>query len=266
MNQRCKVLVVDDEAPARRLARSLLAEMDDVEVIGDEASGQAAIEAIQQQRPDIVLLDVQMPGLDGFGVLGAVGVANMPVIIFVTAYEQYALKAFDVHAVDYLLKPFDNERFRIAIDRAVTRVRTGRSAEISARLEDLLEDLSRDRKPARIALKIDGRHLLVDATAIDCIEVADKVLLVSTPDRVYRVRETLNAMERRLDSRQFVRIHRSAIVNVARVKEIQSWFQGDFVIILHNGKRLVSGRAYRDVVRGFLARSSGRQATMVEDD
>jgi two-component system, LytTR family, response regulator len=255
MSPRCRVLIVDDEAPARRLARSLLAEMDEVEVIGDAASGQAAVDAIRQLRPDIVLLDVQMPGLDGFGVVVAVGVPNMPAVIFVTAYERYALKAFDVHAVDYLLKPFDHGRFRTAMERAIVRARSGRSSELSGRLETLLNQLARDRSADRITLKVDDRHILIDAATIDCIEVSDKVVLVQTAEQIYRVRETLNRIERRLPSEQFVRIHRSVIVNIKRVKEIQPWFQGDYVLILNNGKRLMSGRAYRDVVRRFTARS-----------
>jgi two-component system LytT family response regulator len=255
MTPRCRVLVVDDEAPARRLARSLLAEMDEVEVIGDAARGQTAVDAIRQLRPDIVLLDVQMPGLDGFGVVAAVGVSNMPAVIFVTAYERYALKAFEVHAVDYLLKPFDHGRFRTAMERAIVRVRSGRSSELSGRLEMLLNRLARDRSPDRITLKVDHRHILIDAATIDCIEVSDKVVLVQTAEQIYRVRETLNRIERRLPPGQFVRIHRSVIVNIKRVKEIQTWFQGDYVLILNNGKRVMSGRAYRDVVRRFTARS-----------
>jgi two-component system LytT family response regulator len=255
MTPRCRVLVVDDEAPARRLARSLLAEMDEVEVIGDAARGQTAVDAIRQLRPDIVLLDVQMPGLDGFGVVAAVGVSNMPAVIFVTAYERYALKAFEVHAVDYLLKPFDHGRFRTAMERAIVRVRSGRSSELSGRLEMLLNRLARDRSPDRITLKVDHRHILIDAATIDCIEVSDKVVLVQTAEQIYRVRETLNRIERRLPPEQFVRIHRSVIVNIKRVKEIQTWFQGDYVLILNNGKRVMSGRAYRDVVRRFTARS-----------
>lgn len=255
MTPRCRVLVVDDEAPARRLARSLLSEMDEVEVVGDAASGQAAVDAIRHLRPDIVLLDVQMPGLDGFGVVAAVGAPSMPAVIFVTAYERYALRAFDVHAVDYLLKPFDDERFRTAMDRAIVRVRSGRSSELSGRLETLLNRLARGRSPDLLALKIDDRHVLIDAATIDCIEVSDKVVIVQTAEQVYRVRETLNRIERRLPSEQFVRIHRSVIVNINRVKEIQPWFQGDFVLILKNGKRFMSGRAYRDVVRRFTARS-----------
>ena len=255
MNPRCRVLVVDDEAPARRLARSLLAEMDEVEIIGDAASGQAAVDAIRQLRPDIVLLDVQMPGVDGFGVVAAVGVPSMPAVVFVTAYERYALRAFDVHAVDYLLKPFDNGRFRTAMERAIVRVRSGRSSELAGRLETLLNQLARDRSADRITLKVDGRHILIDAATIDCIEVSDKVAIVYTAEQTYRVRETLDRIERRLPSEQFVRIHRSVIVNIKRVREIQPWFQGDYVLILQNGKRLMSGRAYRNVVRRFTARS-----------
>ncbi|HYK10604.1 MAG TPA: LytTR family DNA-binding domain-containing protein [Gemmatimonadales bacterium] len=255
MSPRCRVLVVDDEAPARRMARSLLAEMDDVEVIGDAASGQTAVDLIQRLQPDIVLLDVQMPGLDGFGVVATVGVRSMPAVIFVTAYERYALRAFDVHAVDYLLKPFDNERFRTALERAIVRVRGGGSSELSGRLEALLNRLARDRSPDRLTVKIDGRHILIDAATIDYIEVSDKVVIVQTAEQAYRVRETLNRIEQRLSSEDFVRIHRSVIVNITRVKEIQPWFQGDYVLILKNGKRLMSGRAYRDVVRRITARS-----------
>jgi two-component system LytT family response regulator len=255
MSSRCRVLVVDDEAPARRLALSLLTEMEEVEVIGDAASGHAAVEAIRRLRPDIVLLDVQMPGLDGFGVVAAVGVASMPAVIFVTAYERYALRAFDVHAVDYLLKPFDNGRFRTAMERAIVRVRSGRSSELSGQLETLLNRLARDRSPDLIALKVEDRHILIDAATIDCIEVSDKVVIVQTAEQTYRVRETLNRIEQRLPPEQFVRIHRSVIVNIKRVKEIQPWFQGDYVLILKNGKRFMSGRAYRDVVRRFTARS-----------
>jgi two-component system LytT family response regulator len=255
MSLRCRVLIVDDEAPARRLARSLLAEMDEVEVVGEAASGHAAVDAIREFRPDIVLLDVQMPGLDGFGVVAAVGALSMPTVIFVTAYERYALRAFDVHAVDYLLKPFDNQRFRTAMERAIVRVRSGRSSELSGRLETLLDRLTRDRSPDLITVKVDDRHLLIDVATIDCIEVSDKVVIVQTAEQTYRVRETLNRIEQRLAAEQFVRIHRSVIVNIKRVKEIQPWFQGDYVLILKNGKRLMSGRAYRDVVRRFTAQS-----------
>jgi two-component system LytT family response regulator len=160
-----------------------------------------------------------------------------------------------VHAVDYLLKPFDHGRFRTAMERAIVRVRSGRSSELSGRLEMLLNRLARDRSPDRITLKVDHRHILIDAATIDCIEVSDKVVLVQTAEQIYRVRETLNRIERRLPSEQFVRIHRSVIVNIKRVKEIQTWFQGDYVLILNNGKRVMSGRAYRDVVRRFTARS-----------
>jgi two-component system LytT family response regulator len=160
-----------------------------------------------------------------------------------------------VHAVDYLLKPFDNERFRKAMERAIVRVRSGRSSALSGRLEMLLNRLARDRSADLIAVKVDDRHILIDAATIDCIEVSDKVVIVQTAEQTYRVRETLNRIEQRLPSEQFVRIHRSVIVNITRVKEIQPWFQGDYVLILKNGKRLMSGRAYRDVVRRFTARS-----------
>ena len=143
------------------------------------------------------------------------------------------------------------------MERAIVRVRSGRSSELSGRLERLLNRLARDPFQDRITLKVDDRHILIDAATIDCIEVSDKVVIVQTAEQTYRVRETLNRIERRLPSEQFVRIHRSVIVNITRVKEIQPWFQGDYVLILKNGKRLMSGRAYRDVVRRFIVRSEG---------
>jgi len=143
------------------------------------------------------------------------------------------------------------------MERAIVRVRSGRSSELSGRLETLLNRLARDRFQDRITLKVDDRHILIDAATIDCIEVSDKVVIVQTAEQTYRVRETLNRIERRLPSEQFVRIHRSVIVNITRVREIQPWFQGDYVLILKNGKRLMSGRAYRDVVRRFIVRSEG---------
>ena len=143
------------------------------------------------------------------------------------------------------------------MERAIVRVRSGRSSELSGRLETLLNRLARDRFQDRITLKVDDRHSLIDAATIDCIEVSDKVVIVQTAEQTYRVRETLNRIERRLPSEQFVRIHRSVIVNITRVREIQPWFQGDYVLILKNGKRLMSGRAYRDVVRRFIVRSEG---------
>ena len=151
--------------------------------------------------------------------------------------------------------PSTTHGFDTAMERAIARVKNGQSSELSERLETLLNRLARDRSPDLVALKVDDRHILIDAATIDCIEVTDKVVIVQTAEQTYRVRETLNRIEQRLPSEQFVRIHRSVIVNITRVKEIQPWFQGDYVLILKNGKRLMSGRAYRDVVRRFTARS-----------
>lgn len=253
MNRRLRVVVVDDEPPARRLVKSLLATIRDVDVVGEAASGREAVAAIEELAPDIVLLDVQMPELDGFGVLATVGTERMPAVVFVTAYDRYALKAFEVHAVDYLLKPFDNERFAIAVRRAIDRVRTGGVGEGHARLEALLREISTSRAmPEMIALKTEGRHVLVDSRTIEVIEAADKTVRVQAGGRVYAVRETMNGMERRLDPRYFLRVHRSTIVNVARIGEIQAWFQGDYVLILRDGKRVMSGRAYRNAVRALI--------------
>jgi two-component system, LytTR family, response regulator len=253
VNRQLQVLIVDDEPPARRLVRSLLATMPDVEIAGEAASGVEAVTAIAELAPDIVLLDVQMPELDGFGVIATVQPERMPAVVFVTAYDRYALKAFEVHAVDYLLKPFDNDRFAIAVQRAIDRVRTGGAGERSAQLEALLRQIASSRGiPEMVVLKTEGRHVLVDARSIELIEAADKTVRVQAGGRAYVVREAMNAMERRLDPRMFLRVHRSTIVNITRIGEIQPWFQGDYVLILRDGKRVMSGRAYRNTVRALL--------------
>jgi two-component system, LytTR family, response regulator len=254
VSPRLRTLIVDDEPPARRLARSLLAPMPGIEVVGEAVSGREAVHAIETLHPDIVLLDVQMPELDGFEVIAAVGLQRIPAVVFITAYDQYALRAFDVHAVDYLLKPYDNERFAVAIERAVHRAQNGNAVEYVARLEKLLKDMATHQGAAMIALKIDGRHVLLDTRSIDSVEASDKTVLVEAAGNVYPVRESMNSIERRLDARQFIRVRRSTIVNISKIAEIQPWFQGDLVLILRDGKRVTTGRAYRDSVRELLAR------------
>ncbi len=253
MSQPVRVVIVDDEAPARELLRSMLDREDGVHIVGEASDGQQAVACITQSRPDLVLLDIHMPGGDGFEVIEAVGAHAMPHVIFMSAYDRYALRAFDVHALDYLLKPYDQDRLSRAIRRAAARVRELNHDDLETRLATFVEHVqSRRAYPQRVGVRTDGRTMFIDTRDIDYIQAADKVLLVRTGKTTHTMRITMNAMESQLDPATFVRVHRSTIVNVTRVQEIQSWFQNDFMLILRDGTRVTSGRAYRAAVKGIL--------------
>jgi len=208
---------------------------------------------IRAQRPDLLFLDVQMPELDGFGVLEALAGEPMPVIVFVTAYDEYAIRAFDVHAVDYLLKPFDEDRFRTALGRARSRLAEQRADTIDQRLEAVLSALrAREQYADRLLVKSEGRVTVVQVDDVDWIEAADNYARVHTARGRYLVREPIKSLERKLNPRRFARVHRSAIVNLARVRELQPMFGGEYVIILSTGTKLTLSRGYRDAFRDRL--------------
>ena len=248
-----KTLIVDDETPARRRIRRMLAAESDVEVVGECGDPRKAVEFIQQRNPDLVFLDVQMPGLDGFGVLESLPPKNVPEVIFVTALDQYASRAFEVRALDYLLKPFDRARFRQALDRARTQIRQLGVHTLDPRLSQLLENLaSKPRQTDRIVIKSAGRIMLLRTDEIDWVEAADNYVRVHAGAESHLLRETLAALETRLNPAKFMRIHRSTVVNIDRVKELQPWFHGDYIVILQDGSRLNLSRTYRDRVIGLL--------------
>ena len=254
-----RVVVVDDEPLARAHLRALLEERGDVEVVGECGDGRRAVEAIRTLRPDLVLLDIQMPELDGLGVVREVGVERMPPVVFVTAYDEHALAAFDHHALGYLLKPVDRERFARAIDRVVAMHETpgaARAAEEDAdALASLLRSLRAEREALdRIAVKLDGRVRLVRAAEIDWIEAAGDQVRLHVGPQVVEHRATLTHLEQRLSPTAFLRIHRSTLVNVDRIREIQPWFQGDWIVLLADGTRLQTGKSYRARVREFIER------------
>jgi two-component system LytT family response regulator len=246
-------MIVDDEPLARRRLRSLLAGEQDVEIVGEYGNGRDAVQAIRESRPDLVFLDIQMPELDGFGVVREVGVSEMPAVVFVTAFDEYALKAFEVHAFDYLLKPVDRERFASTLDRARSRVRGDGARGLGDRLEALLAEVAQRRQePRRLPIRKDGRIFLVRPEDIDWLEADGNHVRVHIGKESHLIRETLSGLESRLPEREFLRIHRSTLVNIARIREIQPWFQGDYVLLLHDGTRLTSGRSYRDRVRSLF--------------
>ena len=248
-----KTLIVDDETLARRRIRRLLAGESDVEVIGECADPEKAISFIQERNPDLVFLDIQMPGVDGFGVLQSLPPNSVPAVIFVTAFDQYALRAFEVQALDYLLKPFDRTRFRKALDRARAQIRHQAGSVLDPRLSKLLENLeNKPRQMERVVIKSAGRIMFLRTDEIDWIEAADNYVRLHVGTESHLLRETLSSLEGRLDSAKFMRIHRSTVVNVDRMKELQPWFHGDYVVILHDGTRLNLSRTYRDRVIELL--------------
>lgn len=287
---RVRVLIVDDEALARQRVRRLLQNEADVEIVGEAESGREAVTMIRDLQPDLVCLDVQMPGLDGFGVLQEIEGGHVPMVLFVTAYDEHAQRAFDVHAVDYVLKPVDGDRFRAAFDKArkqranaVAAERLGELLETVRRLADGSGADARDgagafaglagaalgaggtatatatapttgtaaangRYASRILVKQDGRMFFVKTTEIDWIEADRNYVRLHVGKTAHTIRERISHLEETLDPRLFARIHRSTIVNLNRVREMQQWFSGDYVVILEDGTRLRLSRHYRDRV------------------
>jgi two-component system LytT family response regulator len=250
-----RTLIVDDEPLARERLAKLLEEEPDIELVGECANGREALDAIQSASPDLLFLDVQMPELDGFGVVAAVPTERMPAIVFVTAFDQFAVRAFEVNALDYLLKPFDRERFQVALRRAIEQIQRRQPEEITRRLSDLLAGLKPESKPLeRLAVKTEGRVLLIKVEDIDWIEAADNYVNVHAGSESHLHRETLTALEAKLPSNQFLRISRSTLVNVGRIKELQPMFHGDYVVILRDGAKLSLSRSYRERVNQFFGK------------
>ncbi len=250
------VIVVDDEPLAREGVRALLAEDPDIAVLQLCASGQSAIRAIVDLSPNIVFLDVQMPGMSGFEVIRTVGVDRMPFIIFTTAFDQYALDAFEAHALEYLLKPFSDERFTVALTRAKQFVRDKRLAELGQRLSSLLADEAnpgRSRDFAeRLTFRGTGRTYFVSVASIDWIEGAGYYANVHAEGKQHLLRESLTSLTSRLDPSQFIRVHRSAILNVRCVKEIRSSPNRDSIAVMADGTRVRLARGARGRLQSLL--------------
>jgi two-component system LytT family response regulator len=241
-----RALVVDDESLARQRIRHLLRRATDIEVAGECANGLEAVQAIEDLKPDLVFLDIQMPELDGFGVVEAVGPNQMPPTLFITAYDQHALKAFEVHALDYLLKPFSPERFHQALERA-RRWCNQKSVEQGPNLEAVLAGF-RKEKPwvDRLLVRQGDRHLLVRTAAVQWVEAEDNYVRLHIEGTSHLLRQTMTGLLARLDPAQFRRIHRSAIVNLDCIKEIQPWTGGDHLVIMRDGTRLTLSRTFRE--------------------
>ena len=248
-----RTLIVDDEPLGRERIRTLLGNDEEIEVVGECADGKQAVAAIERTGPDLVYLDVQMPEMDGFAVLDAIAGEQMPVIIFVTAYDRYAVKAFEVHALDYLLKSFDRERFHAALHRAKEEIGRSREGLWNERLRGLLEDLqSRQKRLTRLVIRSAGRIFFLRVEEIDWLEAADNYVRIHVGRESHLVRETLQSLEDRLDPSRFLRIHRSTLVNLDRIHELHPLFHGDYVVKLVDGTELSLSRNYREKLAGPL--------------
>lgn len=258
-----RTLIVDDEEPARSRIKSLLQKESDVLVIGESTTADDALRDLQALQPDLLFLDIQIRDATGFSVLERTDLDRLPVVIFVTAYDQYALRAFEASALDYLLKPFSDERFRLALDRARARLREHQISTSTDRLLSLLSDVRQVQDavslvpqaanyPARLVLKCGSHLIFVDADDVDLIEAEGVYVRLHVGKKVHLLRESLSNVEQRLDPEKFIRIHRSTIVNSDRVREIVPHFNGGHLVILNDGRQLKMSRGYRDRVSATL--------------
>jgi two-component system LytT family response regulator len=252
-----RAAIVDDEPLARRRIRNLLAEAPDVEVIAECANGKDAIESLEASPPDLLFLDIQMPEIDGFDVLQSIGRGHVPAVIFVTAYDQFALRAFEAHALDYLLKPFDDERFGAALQRARERIRQQQGSDLDRRLQALLENVRGDHGYLRRLVVPSGhRNIFVRTEHIDWIEAERNYVRLHVGGRAYLLRENLTHIASALDPAMFCRIHRSTIVNIDRIQTVESLFHGEYLVVLQDGTKLTSGRSYRQSLHGIMGKKS----------
>jgi two-component system LytT family response regulator len=264
IKKKIRTVIVDDEPLARRNIRLLLKDEPEFEISGEAASGREALALIQKHSPDLVFLDIQMPEMDGFAVLENLEAEQLPVIVFVTAFDHYALKAFEFHALDYLLKPFDDARFEKALRQAKLQIEQREVKDLSTRLVALLEGRdgpSREipEKPqhlSRLLIKSSGRVFFLKTEEIDYVQAEDYYVKLQVGRKGHLLRETMNEMEAKLDPSKFLRIHRSTIVNIERIRELQQHFNGDYIVVLQDGTELKLSRSRREQLERLL--KSGR--------
>ncbi|MCG3118258.1 MAG: Transcriptional regulatory protein BtsR [bacterium] len=262
--EKIRTIIVDDEPLARDSMRVLLERDAEIELAAECANGREALEAIQRLAPDLLFLDVQMPEMNGFEMLAQVETNRLPVVIFVTAYDQHALRAFEVHALDYLLKSYSDDRFEAALRRAKEQIRQKKIHAISQRLVALLDSQKQEKAPTppepgtyltRLVVKSGGRVFFLKTAEIDWIEAADYYVYLHVGGKSHLLRETMNTLEKQLDPRKFQRLHRSTIVNLDRLKELQPHTHGDYTVTLQDGTALKLSRSYRPKLEAALGRS-----------
>jgi len=247
-----RTLIVDDEPLAREWVRNGLQDEPDIDIVAECGDGFEAVKAVTELEPDLMLLDVQMPGLDGFGVLASLEAQDLPAVIFVTAFDRYALKAFEAHAVDYLMKPFSSERLHDAVERARTQIDRSSERDLKAALHALLEDIQRERVfPEWLLIKKEDRSVFLRVADIDWIESSRNNVRLHVGKEIYVFHETTTGIESKLDPKKFFRIHRSTIVNIEKIKEMHPWFNGDYAVTLKDGTKLTLSSTYRERLKEF---------------
>ena len=256
--KRIRALIVDDEPLARERVKRFLSSEPDIEVIGECTNGRETVEAVYTLKPNLIFLDIQIPELDGFQVIEEISAEQqLPAVIFITAYDRYALQAFDVHALDYLLKPYNRERFRRALERARAHLLNGKAAVVDERILSLLENLKTEPKRLeRLMIRSQGRVFFLRTHEIDWIEAEGNYLRLHVGKETHLLRETMSRLESKLDPDKFLRIHRSALVNIERIKELHPLFSGDYTVILHDGTQLTLSRSYHSKLQELFAKFS----------
>lgn len=255
-----RAIIADDEQLARKKLRILLESETDIEVVAECHDGGQTLSAIRAHHPDLLLLDIQMPDLDGFQVLSEISPAEMPVVVFTSAYDQYAIRAFQAHALDYLLKPFDQGRLHQALERARFELRRSNDREITHRILDLLSQVRSENQPApdfdgRLVIKTKGRIVFLNMDEIDWVEAAANYVRLNAGGESYLFRETISRTSERLNPNHFLRIHRSMIVNVRRIKELIPVNSGEYIVVLKSGKELSCSRGYRANVQHMIQKN-----------
>lgn len=256
-----RVIIADDEHLARRKLRILLDSESAVQVVAECHNGGQTLNAISAYRPDVLMLDIQMPDLDGFQVLNEIAPAEMPVVIFTSAYDQYAIRAFEAHALDYLLKPFDQSRLHQAVERARHELLKSKDREITQRILQLLSQVKSEPHPAsevseRLVIKTKGRIVFLNVDDLDWVEAAANYVRLNAGGESYLFRETISRTSERLNPNHFIRIHRSMIVNVRRIKELIPVNSGEYIVVLKNGKELSCSRGYRANLQHMIEKIS----------
>ena len=255
-----RAIIADDERLAREKLRILLGSEPQVQVVAECPNGRQTVSAIRSFQPDMLLLDIQMPDLDGFEVLNEISSDEMPQVIFTSAYDQYAIRAFEAHALDYLLKPFDQDRLHAAIERAGVEIRKSKDQDLTNRVLALLSTVGSGKRPApqfdeRLTIRTNGRVVFLNLEEIHWIEAAANYVRLNTGKDSYLFRETISRISERLNPAQFVRIHRSMIVNVAGIKELIPVNSGEYVVVLHSGKELSCSRGYRSNLQDLIGKN-----------
>jgi len=257
-----RVVVADDERLARQKMRTLLESEPNITLVAECQDGRQTVSAINCFHPDLLLLDIQMPDLDGFQVLGEISPREMPAVIFTSAYDQYAIRAFEAHALDYLLKPFDKDRLHTAIQRARIELAKSENRDMTHKLLELLSHIRSGASTAtadsqdRLVIKAKGRVIFLDLEEIDWVEAAANYVRLNVGKESYLLRETISRTSERLDPNQFIRIHRSTIVNVRKIKELIPVNSGEYIVVLRNGKELSCSRGYRAFLQKVIERHS----------